>query len=250
MYDGVTLADEAFEPPSSIIPKSAIRYRDYPDVHTESGRASANARSYSDERPSRATSKHPVPPRRSVAPDDEPPVSIVPRRSSSSRSLIEREERQTETLPGRRPHWLVFVGIALFIMVLGWVVLTSVANWWQNTTNNMQYGYPRTQQVDWVVGHNDSASNPSHFIAINLNSHIEIIEFPGGDTSKAKIYVGPTLIGPNSNLAPVTLTFADVNGDGKVDMIVNVQGGHFVFINQNGQFRPAQPGDTVHLPSQ
>ncbi len=34
--------------------------------------------------------------------------------------------------------------------------------------------YPRTFQVDAVVGHNDSATNPSHFIAMNLNGRIEM----------------------------------------------------------------------------
>jgi len=38
---------------------------------------------------------------------------------------------------------------------------------------------PRTFQVDAVVGHNDSAQIPAILIAINLNSRIEIIEFPG-----------------------------------------------------------------------
>ncbi len=64
---------------------------------------------------------------------------------------------------------------------------------------------------------------------------------PGGDTSKAKIYSGPTLIGSGQDLTPVTLTFKDVNGDGKLDMIVNVQDTHLVFLNQNGQF-VAAPG--------
>src|SRR2546425_1583080 len=42
------------------------------------------------------------------------------------------------------------------------------------------YGRPRTFQTDAVVGHNDSAASPSHFIAINLNRHVEVIECPGG----------------------------------------------------------------------
>jgi len=51
------------------------------------------------------------------------------------------------------------------------------------------------------------------------------------------------LIGPGQDLTPVTLTFKDVNADGKLDMIVNVQDTHFVFLNSNGTFVPA-PGQS------
>ncbi len=146
-----------------------------------------------------------------------------------------------------RFHWTVLLGMAMFIMVVGWVLLTTVANWWQVTQDDWHYGRPRTFQTDMVVGHNDSAANPSHFLALNLNRHIQIIEFPGGDSSKAKIYMGPTLVGSGQELAVVTLTFKDVNGDGKLDMIVNVQDSHFVFINDTGQFRPARPGENVQM---
>lgn len=138
----------------------------------------------------------------------------------------------------RRWHWSVFVGLAMLIMIFGWITLGAFGNWWETTTNDWRYGRPRTFQTDAVVGHHDSPQNPSHFIAINLNRHIIIIEIPGGNTSKSVIYSGPTLLGPGQDLAPVTLTFQDVNHDGKVDMIVNVQGSLFVFLNENGTFVP------------
>ena len=59
--------------------------------------------------------------------------------------------------------------------------------------------------------------------------------------------MGPTLVGADQDLAVVTLTFKDVNGDGMLDMIVNLQDSHFVFINDNGQFRPARPGENIQL---
>lgn len=71
--------------------------------------------------------------------------------------------------------------------------------------------------------------------------------FPGGDASHARVYVGPTLMGTNANLAVVTLSFQDVNGDGKPDLVINVQGGHFVFLNTGTQFRPVTASDHVNL---
>jgi len=144
-------------------------------------------------------------------------------------------------------HWMVYAGLAIIGMVICWVLLTSFLSWWQITQDDLHYGRPRTAQYDVVVGHNDSNANKSHFIAINLRRHVEVIECPAGDCSKARVLVGPVLIGPNEDLAPVTLSFKDVNSDGKIDIIVNVQDNHFVFINDNGTFRPTRSGDNIHL---
>ncbi|HEV2457707.1 MAG TPA: hypothetical protein VGS80_05025, partial [Ktedonobacterales bacterium] len=115
--------------------------------------------------------------------------------------------------------------------------------WWQTTQNDWTYGRPRTFQIDAVVGHHDSAANPSHFIALNLNQRLIIIEFPGGDPTHAAVYSGPLLVGAGEDLAPVTLSFRDVNGDGKLDMIAMIDGTMIVFINDNGGFRPPHPGE-------
>ena len=148
---------------------------------------------------------------------------------------------------GLRFHWLVYVGLAMIGMVVCWFLLTSFLSWWQVTQDDWHYGRPRTAQYDVVVGHGDSLANKSHFIAINLRKHIEVIECPAGDCSKARVLIGPVLIGPNQDLAPVTLTFKDVNNDGKTDIIVNVQDNHFVFINDSGTFRPTRSGDNIHF---
>src|SRR5207237_8932226 len=113
--------------------------------------------------------------------------------------------------------------------------------WWQVKQDDWYYGRPRTAQYDVAVGHTDSVLNKSHFIALNIKSHLQIIEFPGGDTSHARIYQGPTLLGIGSDLATVTLEFKDVTGDGKPDMLIHVQDSVFVFINDNGTFRTARP---------
>lgn len=127
----------------------------------------------------------------------------------------------------------------MMIMILGWVALSAVGSWWQTTLDDWHYGRPRTFQIDAVVGHHDSAQNPSHFMAMNLKRHIIIIEIPGGDVSKSIVYSGPTLLGPGQDLTPVTLSFQDVNHDGKPDMLVNVQGNQFIFLNENGSFVPS-----------
>lgn len=53
----------------------------------------------------------------------------VPARASTVR------EQQTEELPRPRLrlHWLVFVGLALFIMGFGYVLVSVIGNWWTTT---------------------------------------------------------------------------------------------------------------------
>ncbi len=194
------------------MPNSSRRYQSTPDVRTETARRQGDTQLNTDQRyyasgnsrqsraviPSRRTATQtglPVVPssrQRSVYTDDLPPLSYTRRVSS----------RQ-----GFNFHWLVFVGIAMFIMIIGWVAFSALGSWWQTTQDDWHYGRPRTFQTDAVVGHNDSSSNPSHFIAVNLNRHVLIVELPGGDATKARIYSGPILIGPGQDLAPVTLSF-------------------------------------------
>ena len=179
-------------------------------------------------------------PVRSVSPRKSTPVPARASRIAVTSGPPPRRQPTSnapDAMPRRwRLHPLLFVGLALIIAILGWVVFTSVATWVTNTENHWQYGYPRTAQYDVVVGHQDSAAHPSHFIAVNLNGQIEVIEFPGGDVSHARIYMGVAVVGPDADLVPVTLAFRDVNEDGKLDMIVMAGNAQYIFLNEHGQF--------------
>jgi hypothetical protein len=142
---------------------------------------------------------------------------------------------------------LVAIILGMSMMALLAFTLSSVGSWWQLRQQDATYGRPRTFQVDAVVGHNDSVANPSHFIFLNLNRHVVIMEMPGGDSAHARIYNGPTLFGDGQDLTPVTAEFRDVNGDGKPDMIVHIQDQTLIYINDGTQFRPMNPGERVHL---
>ncbi|HEU5376687.1 MAG TPA: hypothetical protein VFV38_14725 [Ktedonobacteraceae bacterium] len=151
--------------------------------------------------------------------------------------------RTTENVPAvsrkrRRFRWLFWVGLVLLVMIVGYVGLGAFGSWWTNHQNDVTYGYPRTFQVDSVVGHHDSTNHPSHFIAVNLKGRITIIEIPGGDVSKSVIYTGPTLLGDGSDLTPVTLSFSHSNGNGKPNMLVHVADQTIVFLNNGTKFVP------------
>jgi hypothetical protein len=230
------------------MPNSARRYQHRPDVRMETGRGKSDELLHTDlknyasnnTRQSRAV----IPYRRNATQTGLPAVPNSRKGNYIYTGDVQPLGRTKYESAGRgfNFHWLVFVGIAMIIMIVGWVAFNALGSWWQTTQDDWHYGRPRTFQTDAVVGHGDSAANPSHFIAMNLNRHVLIIELPGGDTSKARIFNGPILVGPGQDLAPVTLTFQDVNGDGLLDMIVNVQDAHFVFLNSKGTFVPARPG--------
>jgi len=153
----------------------------------------------------------------------------------------------TEERLAHRRFPLVAILLGMVVMALLAVALSSLTSWWRIHQDDAQYGRPRTFQLDAVVGHNDSAATPTHFIFINLNRHIDIIELPGGDTAHARIYPGPVLFGDGQDLTPVTGEIRDVNGDGKPDIIVHIQDQQLVFINDGTQFRPLRPGEHVNV---
>lgn len=154
----------------------------------------------------------------------------APKARATSRS-------QARQATGLRAHPLLLLALGMIAVLVVWTLLHAGLNWWTNAMDYVHYGYPRTYQVDAVVGHNDSTNNPSHFVATNLHGHIEIIEFPGGDGTHARIYLGPQLFGPDADKTPVTLQFADVNADHKPDMLIFFQSSWFVLINDQDSFR-------------
>ena len=140
----------------------------------------------------------------------------------------------------RKLHWSFILGTGMLFMLALWVLDSYALSWWQDHELDSTYGMPRTYQTDQVVGHADSAEHPTHFIAINLNAHITIIEIPGDNSQHARIYSGPTLFSDNGDQTPVTLEFYDVNGDGKIDMIVHVGDQKIIYLNDGTQFKPQQ----------
>ena len=203
--------------------RSALRYRPIDPATSEQGPVVSRRRR---SRPDILTTTSRVEPDELDQEEDRYPA----RQRSASVPAVPR--KSTPPARARRQfHPLFFIGLGLFA--------TQLIVWGTNEYNTMVYGYPRTFQIDQVVGHHDSSQNPSHFIAMNLKGQIVVIEMPGGEVSKSIVFRGPTLSGPGGDLVPVTLTFQDVRHNGKPNMIVSAQGNQFVFLNENGTFVPS-----------
>ena len=144
----------------------------------------------------------------------------------------------TQSLKQHQNHSKRFystVIIGMFVTVALLVGLTALVSWWQGVQTDMTYGNPRTFQMDAVVGHNDSVANPTHFVLINLHGHVQIIEIQGGDAAKTHIYTGPTLYGADQDRIPVTGEI--VNQQGKLNLLVHVDGKDFLYVNNGKTFQ-------------
>ena len=102
-------------------------------------------------------------------------------------------------------------------------------------------------QLDAFVGHNEAEGVPSHFIAMNLNRRVTVIELPGGDNSQAHTIVGPYLFGQGEDLTPVQAAVQDVNGDDHPDLLVSVKSEQIIYLNDGQSFKLMSPEERAAL---
>jgi hypothetical protein len=139
-----------------------------------------------------------------------------------------------------RVHWLLLVGLAMIAtLLLLWIGQVAFV-WGSQTLDDWKYGRPRTTQVDAFVQH-ETGKTPSHFIAINLDGHVQIVELSGGSANATKIYQGPSLSGEGAALLPVQIWFEDRNGDRVPDMVIQVGQAQQWYRNDPGQGRFISP---------
>lgn len=163
-----------------------------------------------------------------------------PRIARASRTQdIARQGAAQRALPRQPLRWLP-VSLGMILMLLIVAAGSLVFGWAQTTWDDLHYGRPRTFQTDAFVGH-EAGTVPSHFIALNLQGQIEIIELPGGDATHARMYVGPRIYGPEADLVPVTLRFVDRTHAHHPDMLILFQNAQVLYLNVQGTFRPATP---------
>ncbi len=146
---------------------------------------------------------------------------------------------------GRRPLIsFQFAGIGSFAYLITsilallaiYVLLSHAVSWGNKTLNDLRYGNPRTFHLSAAVGHGDEGGSLTHFIAMNLNRQVVVLEIPGGDTTQIRSLPGPYLFGAGEDLTPVTMRIADMNGDTAADLVVQVKNEEMIYLNREGQF--------------
>lgn len=129
-----------------------------------------------------------------------------------------------------------YVRLGLWILFAA-MCLSALSGWGKIWIDDVRYGRPRTHQLSGRVGHNEAGGELTHFVAMNINRRVVVIELPGGDVAKAQTLQGPYLFGANEDLTPVILRVQDINADGKNDLIVGVKHEEIVYVNTGDAFR-------------
>jgi hypothetical protein len=157
------------------------------------------------------------------------------------------QARTQIALPPISLHTVAYIVTAALALLAIYAIMGNVMSWGRSRYDDLRYGTTRTFQADEVVGHDDGAGTPTHFIAMNLNRQVLVIEIPGGDASKTRTLTGPYLFGAGEDKTPVLLRFDDLNRDGSKDLIVNVKNEEIVYLNKEGQFQPITAEERLRL---
>lgn len=137
-----------------------------------------------------------------VGEPDEPPYGRLPTSairytSPKGQQVIQRGNQRIvihQGKPRRRYPWLFLVCIGMIIALALVCAASAIGAWWTNHQLDVTYGFPRTYQTDAVVYPSDTSAHPSHYIFLNLDGTVQIIELPHSDSADARIYKGPTLM--------------------------------------------------------
>jgi hypothetical protein len=173
---------------------------------------------------------------RPTAPQQRPQQQI---RAAQPAQATRPQQQQQVTIQGIPVKTLgIAAGVAVFALV-AYIAVSSALEWTRVKLDDLQYGRPRTVQMDAYVGHSEAEGMPSHFIAMNLNRRVTIVQLPGGDSTKASVIQGPYLFGQGEDLTPVQLNAQDVNADQKPDLVVSVKSEQLLYLNEGASFRLA-----------
>lgn len=138
---------------------------------------------------------------------------------------------------------VTFIVAALAIhQLVGFVI-----HWGQIRLDDIRYGRPRAMHLEGFVGHDEHTGLPTHFIALNMERQVVVLELPGGDASKVRTLPGPYLFGDDQELTPVVLALQDMDHDNLADLLINVRNEQLVYLNRDGFFRLPTPEEQGRL---
>ena len=159
------------------------------------------------EQPRHTTSAAYQQPRRTIEVDTNADVEVA---ASVRRPRHGEKVQPTRQLPPLREqkgrmHWLVSIGIGMSAMLVAWLLLVLVIVGWTNTFSDPGH-YTQTAHLDTVTVTTDAQGHQSQVRAfLDAQGHLDLLVLPTGDTSKARVVVGPSPLSFH-DLQHVTIT--------------------------------------------
>ncbi len=178
---------------------------------------------YADENPDAWT--QPKPPS-SVVRRDRPPRRETPNLPDPKKTRVMRERRFD------RWTLVMYVCLLFMIMVGGWWVFSTIANWWTGVQDDWKYGSIRTYQTDQFVGQGDTPDHPDHFLVVNTHGQVIVIQLNPQHPNLDHIYGITTTSDPKT---PVSLNFRPTGTTWAMYVIVGDTNPYSVELVSNGK---------------
>ncbi len=136
-----------------------------------------------------------------------------PKAPSFSPAAVKLTPRNTDQLAPKQGDWWVTGWTRNLLWVALWGILLFLLLGFieENFSNQWHYGDARVATLDCSSG---------HYIAQNINGKIQVIQEPGGDTSKGRIYtdsLNPSVFGATS----AQITLAEEQDSTTIDILAN-----------------------------
>lgn len=133
-------------------------------------------------------------------------VQVAP----SVRRLRDEKVQPTRKLPeqhqGLRFHWLMYVGAGMVVMLVVWILFVQIIVAWTNGVYTPSH-YTQTAHLDVATVITDVQGHQGQVRAfLDAQGHLDLLVLPMGDTSKAHVIVGPTLLFHHLDHVTVTVT--------------------------------------------
>jgi hypothetical protein len=109
-------------------------------------------------------------------------------------------------------------------------------------SDQWHYGDGRVARLEGRFGHHDAGS-PTQILAFESQGYLDLIEFPGGDSTEQRTYRAGHVVQQRAGHVAITLQVKDVNGDGLLDLLITPEGSDapFVLFNNGSAFQNTPP---------
>jgi hypothetical protein len=179
-------------------------------------------------------------------PVDNPAYAQTPARQGGRRQPVTQVRQETPVRRLLPTHFLLTVmGVFLLVIVLALFLTTYVFPAIRKWNDDRVYGYPRTLHARASVGHGTRDQPYSDFVGENVQGNIYVVEIGEAGTTPTLVhaYYIIRLTGEGNDLTSITaITFSDLNGDGRQDMLVTLENGStFVMYNTGTSFSQQDP---------